>query len=368
MKALSKIKVSYVLIIISVLVVLFLFLRLGDEKSSVHKEIVLYDQEITNDFNTASEKEFRAGVAESAEKTPFQTFSSIEQKEPSLAGAKLPEFEPPLPSPFDDDELEFKILLAQRDQIRGAQDKVMKTWPDYLDMREQLHRELLVELDLENLSNEQLIESALKLRDQFWKTGGCSSMILSYRHAYMARILLELAHNREPENMTITDELVETIQTTWVRENFDPNSNKYVRNNEAVEDLLELRSGQYAQIKREIEQGRTPTWEDFVRINDQAWLLHRSSDFESAQEAVEWLIEKGAEGGWADYMQPLRTWQNRLKEGKKAYNYNIYTDTSEPEEKFRYGRRLPSFRGPNPQERGVTPVHIASSSPIWSSK
>jgi hypothetical protein len=242
----------------------------------------------------------------------------------------------------------------------------MSTWPEYLKVREALYQGLVAELDCESLPNEALLENALKRREQFWTTGECSSSS-SYKYAYEARILLELAHEREPADMKITDELVETIQATWVAVHFDPND-RYVRDNSAVKDLLGLRSAQFQQVKAMRKQGQTPTWEDFVRVNDLGWLLHRDANLAAAQEVVQWLIANAHEGGWAAYQRPLETWQRRLSEGKQGYRYTIYTETSEPEVRLKYGRRAPSFKGPDAEARGVAPVHLSRALPEWHSQ
>ena len=111
-----------------------------------------------------------------------------------------------------------------------------------------------------------------------------------------------------------------------------------------------------------------PVWEDFVRANDLARLLSKSGDFESAQRVVEWLIREADRGGWEYYMLPLTELQQELREGKR-YRFKIYT-SKKPDfpERYRYSRRLPSFKGPNPEEqRGVIPLNQRGVEPRWMS-
>jgi hypothetical protein len=113
----------------------------------------------------------------------------------------------------------------------------------------------------------------------------------------------------------------------------------------------------------ELEEGRSPIWEDFVRVNDLAILLGIAGDFESAQDAAGWLIQEAERGGWSAYMEPLENMQRHFNEGER-FNYNISVATKvDFPEGFRYGRRLPSFRGP--KKRGAVPVHLLEKNPVW---
>jgi len=263
---------------------------------------------------------------------------------------------------LEDDELDVTVPLVGMDEIWRAQDEVVSTWPDYSDVQQQLYKELVAKLGIYNLSGEQLVATAVALREKFWEAGGCLSKT-SYAYGYAARILLESAHNENPEDMAITDELVETIQSVELAWKYEADSNERIRNILLRDTLIELRMAQFEQIKRELKEGRGPAWEDFVRVNDLAILLGIASDYKSAQGAAEWLIREAGRGGWTAYMQPLRQLQERLNNGE-VFNYNISVATKVgfPEE-FRYGRRLPSFQGP--KKRGVVPIHLLEPNPVW---
>ncbi|MFC1635265.1 hypothetical protein ACFL5Z_10530 [Planctomycetota bacterium] len=263
---------------------------------------------------------------------------------------------------LDDDEPDVIVPLLDRNEIWRAQDEIVGIWPDYSDVREQLHKELSEKLDLSDLSDRQLLATAVALREQFWEAGGCLSKI-SYPYGYAARILLESAHNENPEDLTVTDELIETIQSVELAYKYGADSGQTIKNMALQDILTELRMAQFEQIKRELEEGRAPIWEDFVRVNDLAALLSRAGDFESAQEAAEWMIKEAERGGWAAYMAPLENMQRNFNEGKGfSYNISVATKVSFPEES-RYGRRLPSFRGP--QKRGTIPIHLLEKKPVW---
>ncbi len=263
---------------------------------------------------------------------------------------------------LDDHKPDVIVPLLGRNEILRAQDEIVGTWPDYSDVREPLHKELSEKLDLSDLSDRQLLATAIALREQFWEAGGCLSKT-SYPFGYAARILLESAHNKNPEDMTVTDELVETIQSVELAYKYGANVGETIRNIALRDNLMELRSAQFGQIKRELEKGRSPVWEDFVRVNDLAVLLSRAGDFESAQAVTEWLIKEAERGGWSAYLAPLEGMLRNFNEGKGfGYNINVATKVGFPEES-RYGRRLPSFRGP--KKRGTIPIHLLEEKPVW---
>ena len=263
---------------------------------------------------------------------------------------------------LDDDEPEAIVPLVEMKEIRRAQDKIVGAWLDYSDVQEQLRKELVAKLKINNLSSEQRIGTAVALREKFWEVGGCLSK-KSYPYGYAARILLESAHVENPEDMTMTDELVETVQSVELAWKYEADSDERIINIALRDTLIELRMAQFEQIKRELKEGRAPIWEDFVRVNDLAALLGRAGDFESAQKAAEWLTKEAKRGGWLAYLEPLKNMQRNFNEGK-GFNYNISVarKVGFPEE-FRYGRRLPSFRGPI--KRGTVYLHLLEKNPVW---
>jgi outer membrane lipoprotein-sorting protein len=293
-----------------------------------------------------------------SERGPEEDFATIEESQelnlPDLGDLSL--------LGLESDEKEIIVPLIGMNEIWRAQDGIVSAWLDYSDVREQLHNELVAKLGIDNLSADRLVATAVALREKFWKEGGCLSKI-SYPYGYAARILLELAHDENPADMTITDELVETIQSVELAWKYEADSNEKVRNIALRDTLIQLRMAQFEQIIGELEDGRMPIWEDFVRVNDLAILSGIAGDYESAQEAAEWLIQEAERGAWVAYMGPLENMQRLFSEGERC-NYNIYLARKSgfPEE-FRYGRRLPSFKGP--KERDVVPVHLLTQNPVW---
>ncbi|MHC4475729.1 MAG: hypothetical protein ACYTEL_08785 [Planctomycetota bacterium] len=261
-----------------------------------------------------------------------------------------------------DDEPNVALPSTDMKEIWRMQNETMASWPDYLEVEETLQKELWAKLDMENLSMERLVAAAVALRERFWQAGGCLSRT-SYPYGYGARILFEIAHDENPHDMAITDELMEALQSIDIVRKYDPDSGAKTVNIALRDTLTELRAQQFEQIKKELDQGRQPVWADFVRVNDLALLLGLAAEYESALELVQWLIANAEPGRWTAYMEPLKDMQRCFSQGEH-FGYNIHNAKGEfPAEIFRYARRLPSFKGP--RERGVTPVHLLHPKPIW---
>ncbi len=255
------------------------------------------------------------------------------------------------------DKSNIPILLESTDQIWQTQDEFMRTWPAYSAARELLSTELKEKIEPEFLSNEELVRMGILLREKFWEAGGCLSEN-SYRYGYMARILLEMAHEREPDNMAITDELVEAIQTTQTGVYYDKDTQKFVRTPILSNLLIDLRREQFEQILQEIGQGRKPVWDDFVRVCELATIAARlDNEHQLATEAVAWVIRYADQGGWTGYMEILTKLQSQIEKGS-TFGFAIY-QARRPgfPEAARYFRRFPSFKGPTPQKRGVVPIY-----------
>jgi len=314
-------------------------------------------QEITirkkdNDFIIKESKpvEKRVSPKASIENMPLQDESLSKAK--NLLGIKTKEPYDDLPEIFTENEINRILVKAEAVSIWTAQDKVMRAWPIYDNIRDKLLKEVAQELDLSRISEEEIIRKALVLRNIFWQSGDGFSQT-SYIYAYKARLLLELAHELNPKNMTITDELVETIQAAHPATMFEEETNKMVQKVDICETLLKLRSEQFKWIKNDIKQTRrNPTWYDFIRAVDCAVLLS-IYDRPSAKEVVTWLQQNTERGGWDAYGNAFDAFQKALDQNK-PFNFSIYVATkSKDGNAFRYGRRFPSFRGPNPEERGL---------------
>ncbi|MHC4756589.1 MAG: glutathione S-transferase family protein [Planctomycetota bacterium] len=303
--------------------------------------------------------DYRLETNESRYKTQQQDTPSIE--EPVLRKMDLPDISDLTLLDIDDSKPETITRLVGHIGVWKAQDRIMSAWPAYSDVKQQLSEELRTKLSTENLQNEQLMATAVALREKFWDKGGRLSKT-SYPYGYAARILLEITYDEKPEDMTITDELVETIQSIELFWSFKPDSEERVHNTELRAQLKQLRSKQFEQIEREISAGRKLTWADFVRVNDLGIICGWTKDFEYGTNVAVWLIEKAEPGGWTAYLKPLRNMQRQFAKDE-SYNYNILRATRcEFPEEYRY-HGLPSFKGP--KKRGAKPLHILESNPVW---
>ena len=281
----------------------------------------------------------------SSPKTPLENTSSDASKvPPTSSNSDLPEL-------YSDKEIARNLIQSSAMQTWIAQDDVMRQWPAYSDVKRQLQAELEKTFDLNNASADLILSRAREFRQKFWQGGGGSSQN-SYIDIYKARVLLEQAYSLDTANMTVSDELVETIQAAHPLVTFKKGTNSKTRNVEVGEALLELRSRQFSQIKKETAGGREPTWKDFIRAVDLSVLLSYN-DTELAIGVVQWLKDNADQGQWTACNQVFDRFIYNLSQGKR-FNFNIYIPTkAEYPKEFRYGRRLPSFRGPNPEKRGL---------------
>jgi hypothetical protein len=271
-----------------------------------------------------------------------------------------------LPTSLTDDDLLKTMSDMSCNQVLQHMDAFVRNYVPYAQLSDQLARELDRDLHYTTLATPDLIQNARLLRDAFWKNGGNFSS-KSYIDAYKARVLLELTRQREPNNLMVTDELVETMLSTHPVWTFD-NTGKKIQNAELQKALCDLRMTQFQQIKQEVAQGRQPDFQDFARACDLTCLLGSClEDFAAAQEVVAWQIAHAASGGWNAYLTPLHRQQQDLRQGQN-YKFNIFlaAQGKYPAE-FQYARRLLAFQGPDIQKRGLAPVHKIIASPVWHS-
>ncbi len=255
-----------------------------------------------------------------------------------------------LPELYTDKAIKMMLLKASAMKTWRTQDYTMGTWPEYADIEDELSNELSRSIDLAHTPNQELITTALDLRKQFWQAGGGLSQD-SYQHIYKARLLLELAYSRNPEDLRVTDELAQTMMSADLRRKHEKDGNRMVSNEELDRTILEIRSSQFTTLKKEIDHGRPPVIEDFIRLYDLAVLQSRYEK-ESVKHTVEWLQREASRGGWTGYNAILARFYDSVSKGEE-FDCNIYTATapSIPDD-FRYSRRLPSFKWPVAEERG----------------
>jgi len=242
------------------------------------------------------------------------------------------------------------VALTGLEEIHAARDEVMSHWPKYADLRDSLRQqELDRKLNLKSSSVEKLVQLGVLLREKYWDVGGDFSPA-SYRYGYLARVLLEIAHERQPNDLGIGDELAETIMSTQT-----------MSSGPAFWDVLrELRDAQFRQVRAEVDKGRRPVWEDFARVSDLVNLYREPAE---RLAVIDWLTGHAQAGGWTAYGELLEWMRTAAAQPGAGLGYSIYRPTgSEYPEEFRYGGRLPSFRGP--QKRAVVPSRPLQPAPV----
>jgi hypothetical protein len=332
MKITTKTSLLLMVILVSVPTAIFFIRQDRDEKLPDIKKLPLIG---INDVENVCLTDSRKPKVEQA--------AAVENRKNQLP-AKDAISEAELPKPFDDQQIDLLINSAAAERIWKTQDEVMATWPDYSYVREQLLKELTAKTNITNLSDEKLVELAHNLLGNFWLAGGDLSHT-SYRDAYMARILLEYGHQRNPENLSITNELIEAIQAANLIVKLDKETNKTVPNSEIKKTLLDLRVGQFKQITSQIDNGRTPTMDDFLCGCDLAFLLQQNNTA-AAKEVIKWLWDNASIGGWGRYGDTMANFKNSLDK-KYKFGFQIYqVPTNKYPDEYRYSRRLPAFLGP----------------------
>lgn len=142
--------------------------------------------------------------------------------------------------------------------------------------------------------------------------------------------MTEIAHEQAPEDMAVTDQLIESIATTevgWIH-HVDPNERI---NNPIYPGLLtELRMAQFEQIKRAVAQGGVPAWRDYVRVSDLILLLSArwSRDYNSALEPTQWLIAQAEMAGWT-YCLPTLTRMEQAYASGEGYVPGLFLDPTD---------------------------------------
>lgn len=271
---------------------------------------------------------------------------------PSAAASDLlAAIEKQAPSVVQPQGIQRDASVAAARQIWMEMDKVSRSWPRYVDAREELRKELAASMDLEGVATDDLRSEAARLQAAFWQQEGYLSA-QGYREAYKARLLLEIAHEREPGNLAITDELVEVIQTACPLRQYDPENKRMQSNEEMIEGLYALRAQSYEQTRKEVEQGRTFTWADFARTADYVYLCS-GREPQKATEAFQWALSytKGSEH--LDFQARLL---DGLARGMETRFSIYYKARAKYPQEYVYLRRLPSYRGPDPQARRLTAI------------
>ena len=248
-----------------------------------------------------------------------------------------------------------QVRLLGSDEIRLAQDACVAKWPPYEQVRAQLRQELQAKLDVDAKDVNELAITGIALRNRFWELGGTLSDA-AYPYIYAARLVDEIAHEKAPDNPAVTDQLVESIGAYEVLYYWQHPPTDLKRNPIYRGVIADLRRQQYEQLKAKISQGYTPTWKDFVRCCDFAYLWSRT-DRDAALEATRLLIDLAPKVGWTFYLDDLNRAEQRLIGGESCY-VTTFIGGHQGEYLDQYSRRLWSFQGPQEFRDNRLPTHL----------
>jgi hypothetical protein len=265
---------------------------------------------------------------------------------PDICGLSLLGTDPNAPKP--------NVRLSGDTKIKVAMDECVAKWPRYEQVEDRLQQELQARLDIDALDVNRLVTTGIALRNRFWELGGCLSES-AYPYIYAARLLHEIAHQREPENQAIVDQLVESIMTYEVFYYEDPESEERRRNPLYTGLLADLRNEQYRLLKAKVSQGYVPTWKDFVRCCDLIMLSHWRKDDALASEVARLLVEQAPKAGWTYdyYFDRLQRCADQAAGPPVTFVYAPIDVAHAP-----YARRLWSFQGPPEYRHHLLPAHL----------
>jgi hypothetical protein len=290
-----------------------------------------------------------------------EAFAANTQAEPYLGDfsqLKLPDLSRLALLGVDVNAPRDNVRLISHTQIWELQDKVIGAWPPFEQVQAQLRRELQDKLGIEQLGVDDLVATGIALRERFWSLAGCFSET-AYPHAYAARIVMEMAHEKAPDNMAVTDQLVESIGAYTVTRTYNEDESQRVPNPVYPGLLTELRLAQFEQIKSQVAQGHIPTWKDFVRVHDLVMLLNSNrEDYKQAAAVTQWLIDQTPTAGWTYYLETLQKMEQSYLKGE-GYRGGLFLRGPDvfPAE-YQYARRLFSFQGPRQRAEQLLPIHL----------
>jgi len=281
-----------------------------------------------------------------------------------LAVSQLEDLVPFVPQDYSFD---VEALNAQREFLYRQQDAERLKWPGYTQCHEEQKRDVEKVLDLADASTDDLCGFARAAMSRYWENGGPASAE-SFRDIYAARLVLEMAHAKEPQNDDVTDLLVDVLSagsTLWY---YDREGVIQFDRQTYVNTILPLRMEQRQRLKAQMNEGRMPGWDDFVRSADTIVLLAMDRRFQEAEDEIKWTMQHIVDTGrihpvHGENLLSLAARVQRKDTLCRDLRFSLYRDTKFPSgeelvarKNYYYRRRLPSFRGPDIDARGVKPL------------
>jgi hypothetical protein len=223
------------------------------------------------------------------------------------------------------------------------EDEVLTRMEDYEKVRDRMRakaEELVQRNSLRWADTDQIVALAQEELDRFWQAGSLVSP-QAYESGYLARAVMEIAAEKDPDNFRLLDALKETINSTTPYFLAD-----YTRNPKAYEALWPIVDRQ----RQLVLSGKHPV--DIMAYDamvDWAWLALGKRGPKETTVAWEWLVENAEKGGWTSNMKLLRGGVNLSRQGIK-FGFNQFIDRmgDDPMDnivRYAHGRRLPSLKG-----------------------
>jgi hypothetical protein len=266
---------------------------------------------------------------------------------PDVCGLSLLGVDPNVPRP--------PVRLLGDSRIKVAMDECVARWPRYEQVRDRLQDELQARLGTDALDVNRLVTMGIALRNRFWELGGCLSES-AYPYIYAARLLHEIAHQRERENDAIIDQLAESIMSHEVfYYEEDPEPEQRRRSPVYTGLLADLRNEQYQHLKAKVNHGYVPTWKDFVRCCDLITLCRWRKDDALSMEVARLLVEQAPKAGWTCdyYLERLQRCAEQPARSPATFLNTQFDVADVP-----YDRRLRSFQGPQEYRHNLLPLHL----------
>ena len=241
-----------------------------------------------------------------------------------------------------------------------AEDEVLRKMPLYDTVRDQYRAEAEAAIAVRGAAGaDALLALAQRELDAFWDDGSLSSRD-SYPHGYLARAILELAVENDPDNFRLLYGLAEAITTTMPAEypSFHPNKDAAIAVWPPLNKMKEL-----------IMSGRVePSPDAMLVMYDWAHAAPLVGvPIEDTVSVCQWLVDNADNGGWANMKGIFTVGRDSAKDGKMWAAYirvlpqspnSLYGDSSDEDKPIEWAnaRRLALCRGSKAWREKAVPV------------
>ncbi len=204
---------------------------------------------------------------------------------------------------------------ALRESIQEEEDRVHRTMPKYLDIRD----EMLAKADemlrsVASSSLEVVLALSRKELDAFWDKGSFSSAE-AYEHGYLARAILELTMDEHGESFEFLSALRNTINTMTMFSYAD-RQDRAERLAESLADLEVLWSILEKQTEMVFSNEVEPSIEAMLAVCD--WVRYTKMGKKGRTRGWQWLVDNAERGRWARIRPLLEEGLEGSKNGRRC--------------------------------------------------